>query len=569
MVWERWDEEMSDYMLNHDPKVMLFCPVRLRTEQIPDMLRTHRELDGYEDMTVVYVDDCEPDGSELLMTLVDPNVSMIGIDGIPGNGSYSVEDHNWVGQNVSRIAHIRNLAIQHFLATDCTHLFMVDADLLLHPRTVKALLAAGKPVVSEVFWSQWPGDDKWMPNVWEIHPYGFTSPESILRLVEPGVYEVSGLGACTLFERAALKRGVDYSPIGGCDIAGEDRWFCIRCAVDDIPLHVDTNYPAFHVYRGEQLEEARKWRDGSDTMQRKSSPSYFRYKWLVAEWENQIRRMFQEQLTDRPKPSILAVCLPGESFSSLWVGNWTTLHGALTRARVIVLPFFAYASNVYVTRGCLWNSVRESTVTGANGEKLRPDFVLWVDDDQLITPEMFDMLVKDLNENPHLDMVAGWSWCQPDGYAIRTAVVSAGWMTRQNLCEPMVHSEMMSRPVDVVEVDYTGFPMVLMRGRMLDMMGEVQNPFAAVVDDALSWGMAGEDVSFCIRAVKAGCRIGVDRRVKVPHLKLRQAEPSPDGLTPLSIFGVVEPAMAEPAIAQPEKQVQDSGQPAPIPVAVG
>jgi hypothetical protein len=75
--------------------------------------------------------------------------------------------------------------------------------------------------------------------------------------------------------------------------------------------------------------------------------------------------------------------------------------------------------------------------------------------------------------------------------------------------------------------------------------------------------MAGEDVSFCTRAVEGyGCRIAIDRRVKVPHLKLRQAEPSPDGLTPSLDYGVVEPGQPD----QPN-QVQDSSTP-PIPVVV-
>ena len=35
----------------------------------------------------------------------------------------------------------------------------------------------------------------------------------VSRLTEPGVYEVGGLGACTLIHRQALLRGVNYKRI--------------------------------------------------------------------------------------------------------------------------------------------------------------------------------------------------------------------------------------------------------------------------------------------------------------------------------------------------------------------
>lgn len=50
------------------------------------------------------------------------------------------------------------------------------------------------------------------------------------KLREPGVYEVGGLGACTLISQNALQQEVNFSKIPNLTFGGEDRHFCIRAA---------------------------------------------------------------------------------------------------------------------------------------------------------------------------------------------------------------------------------------------------------------------------------------------------------------------------------------------------
>ena len=85
------------------------------------------------------------------------------------------------------------------------------------------------------------------------------------------------------------------------------------------------------------------------------------------------------------------------------------------------------------------------------------------------------------------------------------------------------HAELMDGEFDVREVDYSGFPSVLMRGEMLEKAGV--DAFRAIIDPKYKYGMAGEDLSFSVHAREKGCRIFVDRRIRVPHLKLRDAVP--------------------------------------------
>jgi hypothetical protein len=89
----------------------------------------------------------------------------------------------------------------------------------------------------------------------------------------------------------------------------------------------------------------------------------------------------------------IAVCLPGEEFRSEWVCRWTQLFGHLTQVhQFMTLPFFGHSSNVYCTRIEMAKGVLESPIPC--------EFSLWIDDDNTLTPDHFDMLLSDLDAHP-------------------------------------------------------------------------------------------------------------------------------------------------------------------------
>ncbi|MFD1910349.1 glycosyltransferase [Paenibacillus rhizoplanae] len=71
---------------------------------------------------------------------------------------------------------------------------------------------------------------------------------------QPGIYEVGGLGACTLISSSALSSGISYDRVRNISYWGEDRHFCIRSASLGLPLFVDTHFPALHLYRDSDLD---------------------------------------------------------------------------------------------------------------------------------------------------------------------------------------------------------------------------------------------------------------------------------------------------------------------------
>ncbi len=194
------------------------------------------------------------------------NARVIGAP--PRDVLYQVNEqtHFWNDALVNRVADMKNSLIARAVDGGFDYLFLIDSDLLVEPGLLNHLASLGKDIVSEIFWTAWQPDTMPMPNAWLFDKYDMAHPsldaasryaasiEFMDRLREPGVYEVGGLGACTLISIGALKKGVNFSPIKNLSLWGEDRWFCVRAAVLGLPLFIDTRFPATHLYRESDVE---------------------------------------------------------------------------------------------------------------------------------------------------------------------------------------------------------------------------------------------------------------------------------------------------------------------------
>lgn len=209
----------------------------------------------------------------------------------------------------------------------------------------------------------------------------------------------------------------------------------------------------------------------------------------------------------RPKLAILA---PGETFSMEWVVQWTEL---VTQLQLFfeVTPWFSYTSNVFITRGCL---AEAAVASGA-------DFVLWLDDDNLVAPGQVCRLYDSLKKHKEIDIVTGWCWLQE----YKDKVVdkcSVGRIDGEKF-PALRYPELMAGAEDLVPIDWSGFPVVLMRTEAIKRAG--LHPFTPLMDPSYPYGMSGEDIAFFKRAGDAGVRTVCDRTVKVKHLKRKPDEP--------------------------------------------
>lgn len=210
----------------------------------------------------------------------------------------------------------------------------------------------------------------------------------------------------------------------------------------------------------------------------------------------------------------IAFCLPGDSFPAAWVTHWTEIFAHLS-AEYNIIPTFCQSSNVYVVRAALADAVLRCAP--------RPDYVVWIDSDNLVRTDQIRQLIRDIDEHPEISVVSGWCHCLNDVYRESGGAISGGTFDGKNLTVPMALKELIDSKTDLVEWDYTGFPLVVMPLETLQRVGK--EAFAPISLPAHPWGFHGEDSSFSKRVKDSGGRLFVDRRIRVPHLKLRAAEP--------------------------------------------
>jgi len=222
------------------------------------------ELSDYE-VYYHFIDDNYDQQSQKILKNFQAEKEHVVIERLSMQPTEFSPSHNWNQEKIWKVANYKDYLIQRARQENFDYLFLVDSDLLLYPRTIKQLVAADKEIISEVFWTQWSETAIAQPQVWLLDFYTqyekkmgeeITQEEELSRTMEfynklrqPGVYEVGGLGACTLIAKSAIAKGISFQPIKNLTFWGEDRHFCIRACALEIELFVDTHYPAYHIFR--------------------------------------------------------------------------------------------------------------------------------------------------------------------------------------------------------------------------------------------------------------------------------------------------------------------------------
>jgi hypothetical protein len=226
---------------------------------------------------------------------------------------------------------------------------------------------------------------------------------------------------------------------------------------------------------------------------------------------------------------VIVIMTPGNNFGGVWLDAYTKLFGYMV-PKYNISTLRQYTSNAAMTR-----TVMARTIMGTD-YGVPVDYLLWIDDDNAVTPEQFERLLADLREHSEYDAVVGWTWCgNDDSLDVGRATISCGWLkdleatpdgqdVKFTKIKQISPKEMYESPTDLIEIGYSGMPVVLMRYGLLEKAGpELFTPY---VDPRCEYGVGGEDIAFFARAtIRSGARYAVDRQVKVPHMKLRPIEP--------------------------------------------
>ena len=216
-----------------------------------------------------------------------------------------------------------------------------------------------------------------------------------------------------------------------------------------------------------------------------------------------------------PRPSRkLIACLPGEDNDRL-----ANVLGLVRTAETNGFEFNAnlgYTSSPDVTRMAL----TETVLKFWSGDASAP-YVLWVDDDNLVSGDQLERLLSFLDATPEADIIVGWCWIPRGGQ----------WMTSVGQFNESMHvsfltiADMLSGGSDPKYFPRfaSGFPCVLMRREVLERLGP--RCFVKIQRDDFEYGGMGEDFSFFWRAHEAGMRCYLDPMCKVGHIKPQLQEP--------------------------------------------
>ena len=232
-------------------KILLGVPVH----QDPDIFREYLEsLDRLEIPKGFVMDRCFylHNCPELSSMLKDTDIVLF-------NDRKTVYDtsgktHNWTEENLTEVARMKNEMIQLCLDGGYDYYFLVDSDIILHPKTLKRLVERGKPIISEIYWTEWvEGTGKYGPNCWELD---LITTENEEKYRVPALHPVGGTGALILIKREVLEKNVNYTPIYNVSFSiYEDRAFSIRAACAGYQLYTDSTLPARHLYRRKDYEK--------------------------------------------------------------------------------------------------------------------------------------------------------------------------------------------------------------------------------------------------------------------------------------------------------------------------
>lgn len=259
-------------------RLLIASPVQQRPAILQCFLESLARLKGGRaELSFLFYDDNEDPASRTLLREFEQREPRTAIIRHEQRLAYIKDEttHYWRNELVDKVAAMKDAIIEHALEHAYDGLFLIDSDVLVHPDTLTALTDTNKEIIAALFWTKWQPDAPELPQVWMTDEYGFVEAagphelnstdkerlagQFLKRLRVPGVYEVGGLGACTLIRRSALLKGVRFKRLPNLSFWGEDRHFCVRAAALDIRLFVDTRSPAFHIYREADLERGRAY----------------------------------------------------------------------------------------------------------------------------------------------------------------------------------------------------------------------------------------------------------------------------------------------------------------------
>lgn len=206
-------------------------------------------------------------------------------------------------------------------------------------------------------------------------------------------------------------------------------------------------------------------------------------------------------------------CLPGENFSINYFNCWNHTLAALSGKGIDVRYSAAYNANVGATRNIiLGGNNRRGREQAPFDGKVEYDWLFWVDDDCVWTPEQVVTLI-----NHDKDIVSGCTVLSDN----RTYNICKH-MRDDDLLEngtfDMLDRERLAQEKELFEADYVGFAFLAVKRGVFEKM---EYPWFEIPTRTIGHitDMTSEDCWWCLKARDKGFKIWVDPSVVLGHEK--------------------------------------------------
>jgi hypothetical protein len=222
----------------------------------------------------------------------------------------------------------------------------------------------------------------------------------------------------------------------------------------------------------------------------------------------------QPKAPAQEKPLTIIFCLPGDSFPREFLIAWTELVAYCMTHNIRPILSTQHSCNIYYARNmCLGGNVlRGEDQKPFNGE-IKYDYFMWIDSDVIFSVPQFVTLLESAKKNP----VVSGIYRMTDGNYAAVEKWDNEFFKKNGHFQFLSDKDIVGKS-ELIPVAYSGMGfMIVKRGVFEALKYPWFKQLEKRIGDAVDMTM--EDVSFCLRATRAGYRVMVDPRVRPAHRK--------------------------------------------------
>ena len=209
----------------------------------------------------------------------------------------------------------------------------------------------------------------------------------------------------------------------------------------------------------------------------------------------------------------IIICCPGHSFSGKFIKCLTHLIRHLNSKGFKVYFCNTYSRNIYEVRNKCMLGLPERGADQKPFNGLEYDYILWIDDDIIFTPEDFQKLYKE-----DKDVISGLYVMANNTHFAAVEVWDEQYFQTHGSFE-FLHKEDIQLRLLPFKVEYVGFGFLLFKHGIFEQLQYPWfEPTYLQIKDAHDFSM--EDVTLCLKLKKKHIHIYVHPEVIVGHEKI-------------------------------------------------